>query len=540
MARGKKKNWLSPKQWLDLADQGFISVGRAAGVVGRRLEAASIGALLDAGQGVGRPKAKPDRPKAAAAEKQRKPRPRPRPKPDRKRVEQPVEAAAAVPTEAPSQAAAAADTPRPRPWWKRLLDRTKRKAKEPAGDDRPAAGDRPRDSKRRGEAPVKPVGRGQQKQPGAPAGAAPKGDRSASDKASKEPEDKAPSRKEIEAELNRLLRKIRGMIEASGELDETGKLRVAVAIEQLLLGSESARAPAKKELLEIGGKVEPFLLEALSAPDADCLELALDILWEVGSGRLTPSLDRLAASPRREIRLAALRAAQRLKDDEARPFLTAAARDSSVEVRRRAVSYLSWRGKVQWALSSLRGLCDDAEPSVKLAALEALAASAPDEARELLDRPGGVGDGAQRRRLEAILDRQASAEQPAPAGPAPLAEEAPVEPDALASLAAIVSAPPDDEPEKASTPDALASLAAIVADASQAGPERGGAPPGDGPAASGTAEGEPRSEPAEIDRSDALAALAAIVTGGTDGQSGEGSAADRSAGGDGTSSRESK
>jgi HEAT repeat protein len=70
----------------------------------------------------------------------------------------------------------------------------------------------------------------------------------------------------------------------------------------------------------------------------------------------------MLSSPDRDLRLAALRAAHWLDDDEARPLFAIAAQDPAPEVRRRLVCYLSWRG-APWAMFELRTAVQRRQPA---------------------------------------------------------------------------------------------------------------------------------------------------------------------------------
>ena len=174
------------------------------------------------------------------------------------------------------------------------------------------------------------------------------------------------------------------MIRAHRFDDCMQRVLVRSAVDDFVHGSETARQEALRVLVDLGGVVEPVLMAILQLEWARTTEDALDGLGQIGSPRLMESISRLLSAADEETRLIALRAAHRQSDDLARGFLEHATRDPSPRIRRRVLTYLSWREST-WAIASVRQLCHDADSAVKWAAIAALATRAPAEAREVMN-----------------------------------------------------------------------------------------------------------------------------------------------------------
>jgi HEAT repeat protein len=184
-------------------------------------------------------------------------------------------------------------------------------------------------------------------------------------------------------------------------------LSALVSVNEFFHGSARESSDAQKQILSIGATLaEPVFLAALQRKSPKLAELAFDGLARLKSEKLVPTAREMLSSPDRELRLAGLRAAHWLDDEEARPLFAMAARDPAPEVRRRMVCYLSWRG-APWAIFELRRLCNDDSPPVKWSAIVALTRVQPDVAVDLMGRsPPSEQDSSYRRRIEAALARK--------------------------------------------------------------------------------------------------------------------------------------
>jgi len=76
-------------------------------------------------------------------------------------------------------------------------------------------------------------------------------------------------------------------------------------------------------------------------------------------------------------------------------------------VRRRAISYVSWHDS-SWAVAEIMRLCDDQQPDVKWAAVEALVAMRPSDAYDHLELMMPSLAPAYQRRAAALLARRNS------------------------------------------------------------------------------------------------------------------------------------
>ena len=160
--------------------------------------------------------------------------------------------------------------------------------------------------------------------------------------------------------------------------DRSQAHRLYAAAEGLVHGIYSTRERAQKSLVDMGLKSEPFLVAALKGTKPAVAECALECLRRIGSEMTLESIADMLASDDEGLRLVALRTAQRLEKDEARPFLIAGAKDPSPRVRHRVISYLSWR-EDSWADTLLHQLSEDTNVTVRMTALETLA---EDKSRE--------------------------------------------------------------------------------------------------------------------------------------------------------------
>jgi len=135
--------------------------------------------------------------------------------------------------------------------------------------------------------------------------------------------------------------------------DRVEAIKLRKALDDLLHGPEPACLSALKTLVGLGQVAEPFLVASLQVASPQAAEIALEGLSRIDSQRLTGCISDVLASSAPELRIVALRAAQRLRDDEARPFLEQGLRDPSARVKRRVLSYLSWHDS-SWALAETR------------------------------------------------------------------------------------------------------------------------------------------------------------------------------------------
>ena len=159
---------------------------------------------------------------------------------------------------------------------------------------------------------------------------------------------------------------------------------VRAHLDDLLQGTETAHHAAREALVAMGRPIaEPLFVATLRNASPELAESALEGLASLQSRRLRGCIAAVIPSHNPLMRLAALRVAQRLRGDAARPFFVHAVLDSSPEVRRRAILYLSWRDS-DWSSAALRALCSDPESSVKWAAYRAWATWRPEEVRQLL------------------------------------------------------------------------------------------------------------------------------------------------------------
>jgi hypothetical protein len=183
------------------------------------------------------------------------------------------------------------------------------------------------------------------------------------------------------------------------------RVRARTAVSDLLHGSEIARRAGARTLTSLGILSEPILLECGRSPSPEVAETCLESLVQIGSNKISLLLPQIANSPDHALRLAALRVAHHLDDATRRPLLLTALRDPHPTLRRRAMTYLAWE-RAAWAKAEILRLCYDQDPTVKWAALEALAAIHPEEASERLDSMYPGMDSVLRRHAVRLLERQ--------------------------------------------------------------------------------------------------------------------------------------
>jgi hypothetical protein len=199
---------------------------------------------------------------------------------------------------------------------------------------------------------------------------------------------------------------VEALLEEHSPQDTVKAVMSRKALNDLLHGPEEASAGALKTLVGLGHVAEPFLVACLQTDSPQVAEIALEGLSRIGSQRLPGCLSNMLGSSDTELRIVALRAAGRLPDhQEQQPFLARGLRDPSARVRRRALSYIS-RHDSYWAIAEAMRLCDDPEPYVQWAAVEALMALGPSEAHSTLRLMMPSLDPAYQRRAAILLEQR--------------------------------------------------------------------------------------------------------------------------------------
>jgi HEAT repeat protein len=187
--------------------------------------------------------------------------------------------------------------------------------------------------------------------------------------------------------------------------DLSQQVQMRSAVDDLVRGSELVRRSAARLLVSLGLAAEPVFVECARSASPMVVETCLESLSELGSKWLVQLLPHIAASQDEALRLVALRVVQHLALEVRKPLLLGALRDPQPTVRRRALTYLGWQ-HASWAKAEILRLCYDADPTVKWAALESLAAIEPAEARARLDSMYPGMDPVLRRRAVRLLERQ--------------------------------------------------------------------------------------------------------------------------------------
>jgi HEAT repeats len=187
--------------------------------------------------------------------------------------------------------------------------------------------------------------------------------------------------------------------------DRSQRVRVRSALDDVMHGSEVARRNAAPTLAALGILAEPILVACARGSSLEVTETCLEILIQIGSTKPPALLRQLAEAPDPAFRMVAVRASRCLAAEQQKPILQRALRDPSVTIRRRALSYLAWSHPT-WAMTDILRLCYDSDHTVKWAALEALVAFDPAEARERLQDLYPTMDPVLRRRAVRLLERQ--------------------------------------------------------------------------------------------------------------------------------------
>jgi hypothetical protein len=154
------------------------------------------------------------------------------------------------------------------------------------------------------------------------------------------------------------------------ERDPIKGVALRIALDDWNHGSGDARKTAVEVLASVA-PAESLFVELLVGADASQTEDALRGLALLGSERLFSCLRTTAQSPEPEVRIAALRAVQRMDSDEAIKILARAAKDPSPRVRRRVVNWLCWRNDA-WVQDLVWDMCHDDDPTVRWAALRVM------------------------------------------------------------------------------------------------------------------------------------------------------------------------
>ena len=191
--------------------------------------------------------------------------------------------------------------------------------------------------------------------------------------------------------------------------DRSQKVRLRSALDDLIHGSAVIRRNASAILAGLGMAAEPVLVAYADGASIDVTEACIEILIRIGSDEPSGILRRLAEAPDPAARMVALRVSRSLDSDLQKPILLKALRDPLAVIRRRALTHLAW-SHPGWAPAEILRLCYDSDPTVKWAALEALVAMDPKEARGRMDSLYPDMDPLLRRRAVRLIERQAQSQ----------------------------------------------------------------------------------------------------------------------------------
>ncbi len=218
------------------------------------------------------------------------------------------------------------------------------------------------------------------------------------------------------------------LLEEHSPRDRVTAIVLRKALDVLLRGSEAARKSALETLVGQGEVAGPLLVACLREDSPEVVESAFEGLRQIGWDCPASSLSDVLGSSNAELRIVALRAARRLTDEQQRPLLERGLRDPNARVRRRAISYVAWHDS-SWAVAEIMRLCDDPQPEVRWAAVEALVALRPAQAYEHLKLMMPSLTPTYQHRAAALLARRndstdkgaaaQAADQPAVGGPSP-------------------------------------------------------------------------------------------------------------------------
>jgi hypothetical protein len=192
--------------------------------------------------------------------------------------------------------------------------------------------------------------------------------------------------------------------------DKVKAIMLRKALDDLLNGSEGAGKSALETLVGQGQVAGPLLVACSREGSAQVVETALEGLRQIDWPCHVDSISGVLESSDTELRIIALRAAGRLTDERKRPLLERGLRDPVARVRRRALSYLSWHDS-SWAIAEIMRLCDDQEPDVKWAAVEALMTLRPSEAYDHLELMMPSLDPVHQRRAAALVAQRKDSEE---------------------------------------------------------------------------------------------------------------------------------
>jgi len=223
----------------------------------------------------------------------------------------------------------------------------------------------------------------------------------------------APRREKRQARAPRPPLDVDELLREHAPADRVTAIVLHKALDDLLHGSEVARRSALETLVGQGQVAGPLLVACSRESSSQVVEAALEGLRQIDWPCLVSSICDVLASSDTELRIIALRAAGRLADERKRPLLERGLRDPDARVRRRAISYLSWHDS-SWAVAEIMRLCDDRQPEVKWAAVEALMTLRPSEAYNHLKLMIPSLDPVHQRRAAALLAKRENATKKRP------------------------------------------------------------------------------------------------------------------------------
>jgi hypothetical protein len=393
--RRPERKWHSPQALADRANDGFLSVVRSTGWIVRSVPSDIVNGVSQVGQAlIGR--------KRRAVKQQTKPLEAAPPQQDAS----PRAAAGARKRQASSPGAPEAAEPA-------------RSARSQVTAEEPTLGEETeQEGKKMVKPQTKPLKAAPPQQDASPKAAAGARKRQASSPGAPEAAEPARSaRSQVTAEEptpgqeteqegpQRPSLDIEALVKEHSPPDTVQAIMLRKALDDLLHGSEEASEGALKTLVGLGQVAEPFLVACLRKDSPHVVEIALEGLSQLGSQRLIGSISDVLGSSDPELRIVALRAVGRLPDDQQRPLLERGLRDPAARVRRRALFYLSWHDS-SWAVAEIMRLCDDQQPDVQWAAVDALMALRPSQACDHLQLMMPSLDPVYQRRAALLLQRR--------------------------------------------------------------------------------------------------------------------------------------
>jgi hypothetical protein len=211
---------------------------------------------------------------------------------------------------------------------------------------------------------------------------------------------------------------VEALLEEHPPQDRVKAIVLRKALDDLLHGSDAAHKNALETLVGQGEVAGPLLVACLREDSPEVVESAFEGLRQIGWDCPASSISEVLGSSNFELRIIALRAARRLTDEQQRPLLERGLRDPNARVRRRAISCASWHDS-PWAVAEIMRLCDDPQPDVKWAAVEALVALRPSDAYEHLKLMLPSLAPTYQRRAAALLAQQDNSTDKRPPAQAP-------------------------------------------------------------------------------------------------------------------------